>query len=141
VFLWAPFTLIGPLNPATVFFGPLLTVTLALLVLAFHRTHSAAAFAGLGAVAGVAITYPALVPVTLLAGAVAVWSWYRGARVPVLVMATAALSFLAASLPALPSGEEIHAMWRTYALPAGHLGVLQDVLFGQIPAVRERPRH
>jgi uncharacterized protein YjbI with pentapeptide repeats len=136
VFLWAPFTLIGPLNPSTVFFGPLLTAALALLALAFHRRRSLAAVAAFGAVAGVAITYPALVPVTLLAGLVVAWSWRGGRDVPPLIAAIAALSFLAACVPALPTADEVRAMWTTYAIPSGQIAVLQDVLFGQIPSVR-----
>src|SRR6185369_9878141 len=126
VFLWAPFTLIGPLSPSTVFLGPLLTAALWLLVLVFHRYRSAAALAGVGAVAGLAITYPALVPVTLLALIATGWSCYRGPRPPLVVVAVAVLSFLAAALPGVPGIEGARAMWRTYAAPSGRLAALQE---------------
>jgi uncharacterized protein YjbI with pentapeptide repeats len=133
VFLFSPFMLMVPLNPTPIFVGPLLTVGLALFVLTFDRTGSPWALAALGIVAGLALSQPALVPTALLAAGLAVLS-ARGHRASLWTLATPVLLLAAAALPALPDADAVARMFALYAGGGRSLAVLQDVLFGQIPA-------
>ena len=135
VFLCSPFVLMVPLSPTPAFIGPLFSVALGLLVVSVHR-GSVAAVAALGAAAGVAITYPALVPIALLAIVLSAIVLHRRPRVPWLVVAAAALTFAAAAIPGLPDADAARAMWSRYAALEGQMAALQEVLFAQVPAVR-----
>ena len=72
VFLFSPFTRFVTFLPGPFLVGPLYAVALALLTLVAARRRSEAALAALGAVAGLGLTFPGVVPTVGFFGIVTV---------------------------------------------------------------------
>jgi hypothetical protein len=131
VFLFAPYTRFVSLFPGPFLVGPIYSTAIALCALAACRRRSEAALAALGAVSGIAITYPGMVPTVALFVALTVWH-LRGCWRSLWVGWAAALaSFAAAVVPAVPNvlrpGPTMgHLRWD------GALELIDPALLGQL---------
>ena len=132
-FLFAPFTRLTSIFPMVFMLGPLYSTALALCAVAVWRWRSNAALAALGAVAGVASTYPSVVPVVALVGVVTLWilraSWRELSTG--LVVGTAA--FAAVVIPALPNVLTPARMLNVHVRWDGVIQLIDPALLGQLP--------
>lgn len=132
VFLFAPYTRFVAFFPGPFLVGPLYATAAALLALWACRQRSNAALAGLGAVSGVALTYPGVVPVAGLFVLVTLWQVRREWRALWVGAAAGLASFVAVVAPALPDVLQIGRMVDHFNLH-GTVGLLEPALLGQLP--------
>jgi hypothetical protein len=131
VFLFSPFVLSFPYDPLPIFLGPLCAAVLLLLLLAVHRSHSGAAVAAFGAVAGFSGRIPQLGLLTLLLCALLAYALSRLSRVPWVAIGTAILSCIAAVIPAFPDVRTFQQMLSRFTLGHGQTVGMVLILFGQ----------
>jgi hypothetical protein len=132
VFLCAPYTRFVAFFPGPFLVGPLYATVTALLALAACRRRSNAALAALGAMSGVALTYPGVVPVAGLFVLVALWQVRRDWRAVWVGAAAGLASFVAVVGPAVPDVLQLGRLGEHFNLH-GTVGLLEPALLGQLP--------
>jgi hypothetical protein len=131
--LFAPYALYMAVLPGPFLMGPLYTVALLLAFTAAVRRRSEAGLAALGALGGIVLSYPGMVPVAGLLGVVTLWCLRRDWRQCWIGLAAGAAVLAAAVVPALPKVLTPNRMGQ-------HLGahgaatLLEAALLGQAPA-------
>ena len=133
-FLFSPFTQMMLLTPLALFFGPLMTIGLLILLVKVHDQGSVPALVGLGGLAGLAATQPAVALVAVGIFAAALWCAWQRAGVPKPVAVMAILLFVAGGLSALPSTDTIRSMLLSYAHGRAQWVGHEMAGFGQISA-------
>ena len=132
VFLFAPYTRFVTLFPGPFVAGPIYSIAVALCALVACRRRSEAALAALGACAGIAVTYPGVVPTVAFFVAWAIWRLRRSLRALWVGLAVGCASFAAAVIPASthvlrPAEMTSHFRWD------GPIARVDATLLGQIP--------
>lgn len=132
VFLFSPYIRFVTLVPGPFLAGPIYATGIALCALAASRRRSEAALVALGAVSGVALTFPGVVPVAGLFVAATLWHLRRDWRRVWVGLAGGLAAFAAVVVPAMPE-----------VLTPGHMGqhlgghgvvaLLEPALLGQLP--------
>ena len=113
-FFFSPSTQMMLLTPLALFFGPLMTVGLLSLLVRVHDDDSVSGLVGLGALAGLGATQPALALVAVGIFGAALWRAWQRAAIPKAVVLSALLLFAAGGLTALPSAETFRSMLLSY---------------------------
>ncbi len=133
VFLFAPYTRFMPLNAGPYVVGPMYSTAIALCAVAACRRRSEAALAALGAVAGLALSYPGVAPTIALYGALTAWHLRRGWRARWLGCAVGLASFAAAGLGTVPYIYTLGGMAAEHLRMQGVFTLLEGVAQGQLP--------
>jgi len=132
VFLFAPYTRFVAVLPGPFLVGPLYATALALAALAAWRRRSEAGLAALGALSGMALTFPGAIPVAFFLDCITLWSLRRDWRRCWVGGAAGLAVFIAVVAPAVPNV-------LTPARMDQHLGahgsatLLESALLGQAP--------
>jgi hypothetical protein len=134
-FLFSPFVLSIPLSIVPLFTGPLFVTALLVLVLVIERERRPSAIVALGALAGGAALVPPITPAAVVVGVWVVVSLsIHSPRPPFVLLAIATLSFLAATIPSLPSLAQLQGMAKDFASARVQWAGLEAWLFGQLSA-------
>jgi hypothetical protein len=140
VFLFAPYTRFTAVLPGPFAVGPLYGAALALAALAVCRRRSEAALAALGALAGVALTFPGIVPVAAFLTALALWHVRREWRRCWLGALAGLAVWIAVIVPAFPAVLAPERMGQHFRAH-GSATLLEAAILGQAPlATFERAR-
>jgi hypothetical protein len=132
VFLFAPYTRFVAVLPGPFVVGPLYATGLTLAALAAHRRRSEAGLAALGALSGMALTFPGAIPVAFFLDVVTLWALRRHWR-RVWVGGAAGLAvFLAVVVPAAPKVLAVTRMDQHLGAH-GSATLLERALLGQAP--------
>jgi hypothetical protein len=132
VFLFAPYTRFVAVLPGPFLAGSLYATALALAALAAHRRRSEAGLAALGALSGMALTFPAVIPVAFFLDVVTLWTLRRHWR-RIWVGGAAGLAvFLAVLVPAVPKVLAVTRMGQHLGAH-GSATLLEPALLGQAP--------
>ena len=131
-FLFSPFTLMMLLTSLPMFFYPLVTIGLLILLVKVHDDASLPALVALGALAGIGATLHSANIVSVVVMSAAVWSAWRSPRLPKQGVIIAILLFIAAVLTGLSDIEQIQSMARTYTHGRAQWVAHEMAGFGQI---------
>jgi hypothetical protein len=132
VMLFAPYTRFVALFPGPFLVGPIYGTAIALAAVIASRRRSEAAVAALGACAGIAVTYPGLLPTVAFFVAVTAWRLRESWRTVSLGIAAGCASFGAAVVPALANVLTPGRMLQHFR-PHGAVALLEPALLGQLP--------
>lgn len=133
VFLFAPYIRFMPLNAGPYIVGPMYATAIALCAVAACRRRSEAALAALGAVSGLALSYPGVAPTIALFGAMTAWYLRRDWRDRWLGCAAGLASFAAAGLGTVPYIYTLGGMAAEHLRMQGVFTLLEGVAQGQLP--------
>jgi len=133
VFLFAPYTRFVTENPGQFQVGPIYGTAIVLCAVAACRRRSEAALAALGAIAGIAVLFPPIVPVAALFVVLAAWHLRASWRRLWIGYAAALASFAAVVLPAIPNVYLRHGIPPMYLRLDGALTILEPALMSQLP--------